>query len=107
MKLFKWKKNKTSYENLWDKYYDEDKKNIVVPECSIYRYFEKNALVHENEVALNYFGRKFSFNDLLNRIEICAKALKASGVRKGDVVTILMPNTPEAVISFYAVNKLN
>ncbi|MDE5889136.1 MAG: acyl--CoA ligase, partial [Bacilli bacterium] len=79
---------------------------IVVPECSIYRYFEKSALVHENEIALNYFGRKFSFKDLLNRIEICAKALKANGVRKGDVVTILMPNTPEAVISFYAVNKI-
>lgn len=106
MKLFKWKKNTTSYENLWDKYYDEDKRNIVVPECSISRYFENSALLHENEIALNYFGRKFTFKDLLNRIEICSKALKANGVRKGDVVTILMPNTPEAVISFYAVNKI-
>lgn len=106
MKLFKWKKNTTSYENLWDKYYDEDKRNIVVPECSISRYFENSAILHENEIALNYFGRKFTFKDLLNRIEICAKALKASGVRKSDVVTILMPNTPEAVISFYAVNKI-
>lgn len=106
MKLFKWKKNKTSYENPWDKYYDEDKRTIDVPDCSISRYFENSAILHENEIALNYFGRKFTYKDLLNRIEICAKALKASGVRKGDVVTILMPNTPEAVISFYAVNKI-
>lgn len=106
MKLFKWKKSKTSYENLWDKYYDEGKRDIVIPNCSISRYFENSAILHESEIALNYFGRKFTFKDLLNRIEICAKALKANGVRKGDVVTILMPNTPEAVISFYAVNKI-
>ncbi len=108
MNIFKMmKKNKNKkLINLWDKYYDEDKRNIEVPEFSIYRYFEKSALIHENLIALNYFGRKISYKELLNKIEVCAKALKASGVRKGDVVTILMPNTPEAVISFYAVNKI-
>lgn len=103
--MMKKKKNK-KLENLWDKFYKEDERNIVVPECSIYRYFENKALKYENEIALNYFGRKFTYKDLLNRIEICAKAMKANGVRKGDVVTILMPNTPEAVISFYAINKI-
>ncbi|HAB66400.1 MAG TPA: AMP-dependent synthetase [Firmicutes bacterium] len=100
------RKNKDKFENLWDKYYEKDKRKIEVPDCSIYRYFENNVFKHEYEVALNYFGKKFTYKDLLNRIEICAKAMRASGVRKGDVVTILMPNTPEAVISFYAVNKI-
>lgn len=107
MKLFKWKKNnKKVYENAWDKYYEEGKRTVEVPDCSIYRYFEKSSFVHEEEIALNYFGRKFTFKEVLKKIEVCAKALKASGVRKGDAVTILMPNTPEAVISFYAVNKI-
>ena len=32
--------------------------------------------------------------------------MKAIGVEKGDTVTICMPNTPEAVYMFYAVNEI-
>jgi len=37
-------------------------------------------------------------------IEQCAKALKTIGVREGDKVTIAMPNCPQAIYMFYAVN---
>lgn len=107
MGIFKWKKKKQDvYENLWDKYYEKDKRSIEVPECSIYRYFENASLIRNEKIALNYFGKKMTFKELLKKIEICAKALRCVGVRKNDVVTICMPNTPEAVISFYAVNKI-
>ena len=36
--------------------------------------------------------------------EQCAKALKTIGVREGDKVTIAMPNCPQAIYMFYAVN---
>lgn len=107
MNIFKWmKKNKDILENPWDKYYEKDKRTIEVPDCSIYHYFERASFAHDDIVALNYFGTKITFKDLLKKIDICAKALRSQGVRKGDVVTICMPNTPEAVISFYAVNKI-
>ncbi len=107
MNIFKWMKKKNDkLENPWDKYYDEDKRTIEVPDCSIYRYFERKAYAHEDIVALNYFGTKITYKELIKKIDICAKALKSQGVRKNDVVTICMPNTPEAVISFYAVNKI-
>lgn len=107
MNIFNWMKRKNEkLENPWDKYYDENSRNIEVPECSIYRYFERNVLVHESSIALNYFGTKITFKELIKRIDVCARALKSHGVRKNDVVTICMPNTPEAVISFYAINKI-
>lgn len=106
MKLFKWKKKKDILNYPWEKYYDKDKRTIEVPDCSIYHYLEKKVYNHEDKIALNYFGKKTTFKELLEKIGICAKALKCHGVRKGDVVTICMPNTPEAVIAFYAVNKL-
>lgn len=107
MNIFKWMKKKNDkLENPWDKYYDEDKRTIEVPDSSIYRYFERKAYAHEDLVALNYFGTKITYKELIKKIDICAKALKSQGVRKNDVVTICMPNTPEAVISFYAINKI-
>ena len=36
----------------------------------------------------------------------CARALAAIGVKEGESVTICMPNAPQAVIMFYAVNKV-
>ena len=107
MGIFKWKKEiKEKLENPWDKYYDKDKRSVEVPDCSIYDYLKNSTLGHEDMVALNYFGKKIVYKDLLKKIDICARALKSNGVRKNDVVTICMPNTPEAVISFYAVNKI-
>ena len=47
-----------------------------------------------------------SYDDFFMQIDICAKALKCQGIRKDDVISICMPNTPEAVIMFYAVSKI-
>lgn len=104
MKLFKRLKEKKNI-NPWDKFYKRDKRNISVPDISIYSYFE-NTSSNRNKTALNYFGRKTSYKDFINKIDLCAKALCSQGVRKNDVVTICMPNTPEAIITFFAVNKI-
>ncbi|MCI6561351.1 MAG: AMP-binding protein [Ruminococcus sp.] len=36
----------------------------------------------------------------------CARALYAAGIRKGDAVSICLPNIPQAVTALYAANKL-
>ena len=56
--------------------------------------------------AINYFGYKMTFGDLFKKIDVCAKSLVSFGVRKGDVITVCMPNTPEAIIMVYAANKI-
>ena len=104
--LFKSKRKEESLKYPWYKYYDEDKRQIHLNDISIYDYFERSCYSHKYETAIDYFGEKISFKQLLERIDLCAKSLKCYGVRENDVVTIMMPNTPEAVISFYAVNKI-
>ncbi len=106
MKLFNWQKKKIKNEFPWDKYYAKDKRTITVPDYTIYEYLEKSSIKYEECVALNYFGKKITFKELIDKIEVCAKALKCHGVREGDVVTLCLPNTPEAVICFYALNKI-
>ena len=100
------KKKKVEYKYPWDRFYDEDKRTIELPDISIYSYLEKSCFERLDVYALNYFGVKITFKEFLEKIDLCAKALASSGVRCGDVVSICMPNTPEAVIMFFATNKI-
>ena len=57
-------------------------------------------------IALNYFENRISYNEFFDNINICAKALRSFGVKEGDIVTICLPNMPEAIYAFYACNKI-
>ncbi len=59
-----------------------------------------------HNTALEYYNTQITYKELIKKINRVACALKALGVEKGDRVTICMPNTPEAVYMFYAVNEI-
>lgn len=90
----------------WEKYYNESDMNLKIPNSSVYDYFEKKVLEFDNKVCLDYYGNKIRYNELLDKIDVCAKGLYDAGVRYGDVVTLCLPNTLEGVISFFAINKI-
>ncbi len=91
---------------LWSHFYKEEDFNLNIPNTSFYNYMMDCTKEYGELDVLNYFGKKITFKVFWEYIDLCAKSLKSLGVRKGDVVTICMPNTPEAVISFFAVNKI-
>lgn len=91
---------------LWEHFYKEEDLNIKVPDISLYEHMMEMTKDYKSYSALNYFGRKISFKVFWEYIDKCARSFKSLGVREGDVVTICMPNTPEAAISFFAVNKI-
>lgn len=90
----------------WCKYYPNESKNDKPLEYTLYQNLK--ALNENNylEVALKYLGRDIKYYELFNEIEKASKSLYALGVRKGDYVTFSMPNIPEFVYLFYAVNKI-
>ena len=59
---------------------------------------------YPNNVAFDFMGRSTTYKKMVEEIENCAKALKTIGVREGDHVTIALPNCPQAIYMFYAVN---
>ena len=59
---------------------------------------------YPNNVAFDFMGKPTTYKKLVERIETCARALKTIGIREGDKVTIAMPNCPQAIYLFYAVN---
>ena len=59
---------------------------------------------YPDNVAFDFYGKATTYKELIREIETCAKALKTIGVREGDKVTIALPNCPQAIQVFYAVN---
>ena len=101
--------NLTGYPSIdrpWLKYYSEEALNAPLPEGSMYDYMTACNVGRMDETALNYFGRKISHRQLQTEIDRCARALVASGVKPGDVVSLCMLAIPEMIYLLYAINKI-
>lgn len=56
--------------------------------------------------ALTFKGKKISYSNLMDNIDIFASKLYNYGIRKDMVVTLVSPNIPETIYTFYALNKI-
>lgn len=70
----------------------------------MYEAVEKIAAKYPSNVAFDFMGRSTTYRELIQNIQRCAKSLRTIGVREGDRITIAMPNCPQAIYMFYAVN---
>lgn len=95
-------------EMSWYKTYDKEniKRHIDIPDVSIFELLNKTAVKYPTYIAYNYYGKEKTYHEFVLSIRKCARAFKNLGINKGDIVTICMPNTPEALISFYALNLI-
>ena len=93
-------------EKPWLPFYGDVPAEPDVSERSLYGELRDRALLYPNHHALEYLGAKFTFSKLIRLIDLAAAALKTEGVRQGDCVTLALPNVPNAVILFYALNKI-
>lgn len=64
----------------------------------------ETAKKYPNIVAYDFMGSHVTYQTFVAQVFRCAKALKAIGIKENDKVTICMPNAPQTVIMFYAVN---
>ncbi|MDO5002371.1 MAG: AMP-binding protein [Eubacteriales bacterium] len=71
---------------------------------TMYDAVERIAIEHPKQIAFDFMGKSTTYEELIKDVKECAKALKTIGVREGDRVTIAMPNCPQAIYMFYAVN---
>lgn len=73
---------------------------------SLYDMVAETAKKYGDKVAFDFMGKSTTYSKLLAQIEQCAKSLRTIGVREGDRVTIAMPNCPQALCMFYAINMV-
>ena len=90
----------------WKKYYTDDELNIKIKNISLYKQVVESSIKYPNYTAYEYFGKKVKYKKFIRQIDKCSYALKKYNVNKGDIITICLPNVPEALILFYALNKI-
>lgn len=78
----------------------------MLPKMSAYQFLVDCNKDRLTSVAINYLGRTYTYKELFSKIDDFAKGLHNMGVKAGDTVALGMLSTPEAIIAFYALNKL-
>ena len=90
----------------WTAFYGNTPISLTYPEKTMYQLVQETAQQYPNNIAYVFMGKKTSYPVFLARIDAAARGLVAMGIGKGDRVTICMPNTPQALDCFYALNRI-
>ena len=90
----------------WLKFYGDVPAHLDYPKKTIYQIVRDTAMAHPDLVAYEFMGKETGYARFMERIDRTARALTAMGIGRGDRVTICMPNTPQALDTFYALNRI-
>jgi len=88
----------------WHKHYPKE----IMPELTydkkpLHTFLEESAAKYNQAVALNFMGKDMSFDEVYGQAKQFANFIQMLGLQKGDRVAIMLPNCPQAVISYYGV----
>ena len=72
----------------------------------MYQLVRDAAMRYPGNCAYIFQGKKTDYRQFLARIDAAARGLTAMGITAGDRVTICMPNSPQALDCFYALNRI-
>lgn len=94
-------------ERPWFRFYESNvRRQVDIPELSLIGLFKQTQLRFPNNPALIFAGKSISYSEMDIFIERMAKALVEKGVKKGDRISIFMPNSANWVISFFAIQRV-
>ncbi len=90
----------------WLRFYGNMPHHIAYPDLTLSQLVLQTAERCPTLCAYEFMGKRTSYQQFATRILRAASALYRLGIRKGDRVTICMPNSPQAVDCFYALSRI-
>ncbi|WP_054950690.1 long-chain fatty acid--CoA ligase [Numidum massiliense] len=82
-------------------------KTLTVPETTLYDNLAMSTKKYPQKTAIYYYGRSYTYAELHREVEALAGYLeKTLQVRKGEHVLLFMQNSPQFVISYYAILRI-
>ena len=90
----------------WRSFYGSTPVSLDYPNLTMYQLLQRNAKQYPDHIAYVFMGKETTYGAFLDRIEAAAKGLTNIGIGRGDRVTICMPNSPQALDCFYALNRI-
>ena len=96
----------TRKPNRWSEHHGKGNFITEYPDYSMFEYLNQTAKRHPDYTAVEFQGKKTSFSKMISEIETIANSLLAMGVKKGDYVSVVAPNAPQALFMVYAINRM-
>ncbi len=91
----------------WVKHYQAGvPAEIELPTESLVALYERSVREAGPSVACEFFGKTTTYTQLGDQISRAAEGLRRLGVRAGDRVALVLPNSPQHVVAFYAILRL-
>ena len=90
----------------WLDNYGDVPKTLDYFDGTMWEMVERAANERPAHIAYDFMGKSTTYARFKANVHACAKALRAAGVKPGDRVTVCMPNCPQAVVMFYAINLM-
>ncbi|RHW32992.1 AMP-binding protein [Oceanobacillus profundus] len=88
----------------WHEHYpSEIPTSLKYEKKALHVYLAESAKAYKEKKALYFMGKELSYHELFLKSKQMANYLQSLGVRKGDKVAIMLPNCPQAVISYYGI----
>ena len=94
-------------ERSWYRFYEQNiPRQLEIPEQTLLGMFKETEQKYPNNPALIFAGKTTSYSEMNIQIERLAKELVQRGVKKGDRISIYMPNSSNWVVAFFAIQRI-
>ncbi|WP_027964644.1 long-chain-fatty-acid--CoA ligase [Halalkalibacillus halophilus] len=86
----------------WLKHYPEEIPHTIdYDKKPLFAYLEESVQNYPDKAAINFLGTELTYQEVYDASKKVASYLQELGVEKGDRVAIMLPNVPQAVISYF------
>jgi len=90
----------------WFKYWPEGlPHHLDYPEIPLFGFLTGSAEKYPDDTAFSVQGKGITYKELDEQTSKLANALNSSGVKKGDAILVLLPNSIEFVVAYYGILK--
>jgi long-chain acyl-CoA synthetase len=88
----------------WHRHWPEGvPKSIDYPDIPVHELLRRTTKAHPDWTAMVFYGKRISYHELDDLVDRFAAGLRKCGVKPGDRVSLLLPNTPHFFIAFFGI----
>ena len=90
----------------WFKHYDSQVPvHLSYPHLPLYSLLDESAARQPANPCSNFFGKRLTYRQIKELSDLFAASIRSLGIRKGDRVILLLPNSPQYLIAYYGLLK--
>ena len=95
-----------SIDNIHNREYSFSSKHPFIPNMSIYNAIKYLSAFYRKEEAIDCLDLTVSYEQMLNDAVTLSKTFKELGIKKGDIISVSIPNYYQGVITYLAANRI-